>query len=88
MLETGSVVAALAAGATENSRDGSKEELEIQPQAPSIDVFEVQGNCDFERWVLSSLDLPHARYAGFHAQAPPITIGVSLLAPHSLHAPS
>ena len=59
----------LVAGAPENNGDGFEEHLEIQPGTPSVGVVEIQSKGDFERWVLSGLDLPQTRHARFHPQA-------------------
>src|SRR5437016_3923066 len=62
------------AGSHENHRNGSSQNLEVQPEGPIVDILEIQPDPILEiRDVIASAHLPEAGQPGFDAQ--PSTMG-------------
>ena len=59
----------LGPGTAEDDADGASHDLEIEPQAPIVDVGGVERNVLIERGVLAGLHLPQASDAGQNFQA-------------------
>src|SRR5215469_9810251 len=62
--------ALLSPGAGEDDGDGEPEDLDVEPEGPVIDVFEVEADPVAEVFdVVAAADLPEAGKAGFDAEA-------------------
>src|SRR5262245_54991927 len=56
------------AGPTQHGRDGSEKDRQIQPEAPFVDVLEVETHPVLEIDVAPASDLPQAGDPGLHRQ--------------------
>ena len=67
----------LAGAATEkNGGDGAKEDLNIEPERPLIDIFEVESDPVRKIvHIVASGDLPQAGHARSNAEAAPLGVG-------------
>src|SRR5665811_548140 len=55
-------------GPGQDRRQGSGDDLEVQPEGPSVDVVEVLLHPVVELWAVARADLPEPGDAGLHGQ--------------------
>src|SRR6266851_5004095 len=64
---------------SQNRRDRLQQNREVHPQAPILDVVQIQHHRGVERGIAPRLDLPQARYARLHIQPSKVLERVALV---------
>src|SRR5579871_4497824 len=64
-----SISCSLRAGAGEDYAYGAQDDFDVEPDAPVLDIGDVEGNVAVERRILAGLDLPEAGDARGYVQA-------------------